>query len=156
METFGISGGMRRGGRGRGRGRGRGGSRGGRGGSRPQGRGGSSGWRSGRGTRGNRSKTWVDYPIHADGGLPTNVQNGPSTVRDNQESYLFGIKYYLVPLLRYLAPHESSFIHGINFSGLFWSYIIKGWGLHVEHYFELVSQTTCDNWTNERLFVKHS
>lgn len=86
METFGVTGGMRRGGRGRGRGRG--GYRGGRGGSRSQGRddnsrGGRGGYRGGRwGSRGGRAKTWVDYPINRDDKLPPrNLANGPSVVR---------------------------------------------------------------------------
>ena len=86
METFGVTGGMRRGGRGRGRGRG--GYRGGRGGNRSQGRddsnrGGCGGWRGGRGgSRGGRSKTWVDYPISDSDKLPRNLTNGPSVVRE--------------------------------------------------------------------------
>ena len=86
METFGVTGGMRRGGRGRGRGRG--GYRGGRGGSRYQGRedsgrSGRGGWRGGRGgSRGGRQKAWVDYPINGDDDrVPRNIPNGPSVVR---------------------------------------------------------------------------
>ncbi|KAL9974404.1 hypothetical protein ACROYT_G011430 [Oculina patagonica] len=88
METFGVTGGMRRGGRGRGRGRG--GYRGGRGGSRYQGRedsgrGGRGGWRGGRGgSRGGRSKAWVDYPINDGDKLPKNLANGPSVTGDGQ------------------------------------------------------------------------
>ena len=84
METFGVTGGMRRGGRGRGRGRG--GYRGGRGGSRYQGRedsgrSGRGGWRGGRGgSRGGRQKAWVDYPINDDDRVPRNIPNGPSVV----------------------------------------------------------------------------
>lgn len=78
METFGVTGGMRRGGRGRGRGRG--GYRGGRGGSRYQGR--EDSGRSGRGgSRGGRQKAWVDYPINGDDRVPRNIPNGPSVVR---------------------------------------------------------------------------
>lgn len=87
METFGVTGGMRRGGRGRGRGRG--GYRGGRGGNRSQGRddssrGGRGGYRGGRGGyRGGRTKAWVDYPINGDDKLPsTNLANGPSVAAD--------------------------------------------------------------------------
>lgn len=93
METFGATGGMRRGGRGRGRGRG--GYRGGRGGSRFQGRedsgrGGRGGWRGGRGgSRGGRSKAWVDYPINGDDKLPKNLANGPSVVRAALLLYFF-------------------------------------------------------------------
>ena len=91
METFGVTGGMRRGGRGRGRGRG--GYRGGRGGYRNQGRddssrGGRGGNRGGRGgSRFGRTKEWVDYPINGDNKLPPrNVPNGPSVVRYNNRN----------------------------------------------------------------------
>lgn len=86
METFGVTGGMRRGGRGRGRGRGRGGYRGGRGGNRYQGHDGSSqggrgGWRGGRGgSRGDRSRSYVDQPINGNDKLPRNLPNGPAMV----------------------------------------------------------------------------
>lgn len=91
IETFGVTGGMRRGGRGRGRGRG--GYRGGRGGSRYQGRedsgrSGRGGWRGGRGgSRGGRQKAWVDYPINGDDRLPKNIPNGPSVVSYSQEPF---------------------------------------------------------------------
>lgn len=84
METFGVTGGMRRGGRGRGRGRGRGGYRGGRGGNRYQGRDGSSqggrgGWRGGRGGfRGDRLRSYTDQPINGNDKFPRNLPNRPS------------------------------------------------------------------------------
>lgn len=90
METFGVTGGMRRGGRGRGRGRGRGGYRGGRGGNRYQGHDGSSqggrgGWRGGRGgSRGDRSRSYVDQPINGNDKLPRNLPNGPAMGGDGE------------------------------------------------------------------------